>query len=468
MKLENTIPEVVTVGKVVISVSHVSKTYKLYPSHQDRLKEALHPFRKRYHEEFSALNDVTFEIRRGESVGILGRNGAGKSTLLQLIAGVLNPTSGTVMVAGTVSALLELGAGFNPDLTGRENVLLAHTIQGADKKEIAERVSLVESFADVGIFFDQPMKIYSSGMYARVAFAHAINVNPDMLIVDEILGVGDAKFQEKCYSRIRVMREAGTCILFVSHSTEIVQRNCDRALLLEGGRLISDNSTDAVIAKYHDLLYGSRVSDQKVKSENTDELDVKGYTESVDSIEIACSSDLKHFMENEGAPVGQTFNYYNQSERRFGNGDATIIDFFVKADGVAYFDALKGNETLTIYMKVKFHRDVDKPKIGWAIASLEGIHISGTNSEMQGVCFSPVKAGEILLYSIRVFPRLAGGQYFLDLGIGESNAGKIWKPLDNRRALIHLAVADLGRCSGFVEMPSDFSAIQYSAEVGCD
>ncbi|MBM4128269.1 MAG: ABC transporter ATP-binding protein, partial [Nitrospira sp.] len=154
--LENSVSGGKAVGDVVISVSHVSKTYKLYPSHQDRLKEALHPFRKRYHEEFSALHDVTFEIRRGESVGILGRNGAGKSTLLQIIAGVLNPTSGSIRVAGTISALLELGAGFNPDLTGRENVVLANTIQGVGEKEIAERVSLVESFADVGLFFDQP------------------------------------------------------------------------------------------------------------------------------------------------------------------------------------------------------------------------------------------------------------------------------------------------------------------------
>jgi ABC-type polysaccharide/polyol phosphate transport system ATPase subunit len=248
----------VSMSDVVISVSGVSKTYRLYPSHQDRLKEALHPFRKRYHQEFSALCNVSFEIRRGESVGILGRNGAGKSTLLQLLAGVLSPTSGTIKVAGKVAALLELGAGFNPDLTGRENVILASTIQGIAESEIDKRVDEVEEFADVGVFFDQPMKVYSSGMYARVAFANAINVNPDVLIVDEILGVGDAKFQEKCYNKISALRDEGVCILFVSHSTEVIQRNCPNAFLLENGKVVAQGATASVVAAYHDLLYGAK------------------------------------------------------------------------------------------------------------------------------------------------------------------------------------------------------------------
>lgn len=464
--LKNSVFGEKAVSDVVISVSHVSKTYKLYPSHQDRLKEALHPFRKRYHEQFSALSDVTFEIRRGESVGILGRNGAGKSTLLQIIAGVLNPTSGSVRIAGTISALLELGAGFNPDLTGRENVVLANTIQGVGEKEIEERVSLVESFADIGLFFDQPMKVYSSGMYARVAFAHAITVNPDVLIVDEILGVGDAKFQEKCYSRIREMREAGVCILFVSHSAETIQRNCDRALLFDSGKLISEDSTNAVIPIYHNLLYGSQKTDRKPNPLKPD--GVPSDSRHSKSSEATHSCELDRFMENTIIPVGQSFNYYNPSERRFGNGGATIIDFLLIVADAVHFDVLKGNEVLTIYMKVKFQRDISKPKIGWAIASTEGIQIAGTNSEMLGVCFNPAKAGEVRMFTMRIFPRLSGGNYFIDLGVGEINAGKIWEPLDNRRALIHLAVADLGRCSGFVEMQSYISVIQPPAEVDYD
>ncbi len=447
--LENSVPEMATVGDVVISVSHVSKTYKLYPSHQDRLKEALHPFRKRYHEEFSALNDVTFDIRRGESVGILGRNGAGKSTLLQLIAGVLNPTSGTVRVAGTISALLELGAGFNPDLTGRENVLLANTIQGADEKEIAERVSLVESFADIGLFFDQPMKVYSSGMYARVAFAHAINVNPDVLIVDEILGVGDAKFQEKCYSQIRAMREAGVCILFVSHSTEIVQRNCDKALLIEGGKLIAHDYADAVIAAYHDLLYGSG---RTRESETATVLPEQNCEAPIYGSERVISAELQVFMGSDDSSFCKTRNYYNPNERRFGNGDAEITDLFVTVNGQTDFNVLSGDEALSIYLKVRFKRDTPQPQIGWAIVSPEGITIAGSNTAMCNISLAEAQSGSTLIYEIKIFPNLCGGDYFFNFGVGEI-LGETWSFLDNRRSIIHLTVAHNGKATGFFHVP---------------
>lgn len=453
---ENLVSGEKTVGDVVISVSHVSKTYKLYPSHQDRLKEALHPFRKRYHEEFSALNDISFEIRRGESVGILGRNGAGKSTLLQLIAGVLNPTSGTVRVAGTISALLELGAGFNPDLTGRENVLLANTIQGADEKEIVERVSLVESFADVGLFFDQPMKVYSSGMYARVAFAHAITVNPDVLIVDEILGVGDAKFQEKCYSRIRAMREAGVCILFVSHSTEIVQRNCDKALLIEGGKLIAHDCADAVIAAYHNLLYGSGQTEE-AKTVVMPTLNEGSYL--LGDSENGLSNEVKQFLEWDGDSLCNNYHHYNSNERRFGNGEAEIVDMLVAADGKYDFCQLTGKELITIYLKVKFKHSIDSPRIGWAIVSPEGIIISGSNSVSRDVIFPAAEVGETWTYSISLKTSFSGGEYFINVGVSCFD-GQSWTFLDNRRSVLHLSVVRSERSSGFIDLPSSCSVIK--------
>ena len=413
--LENSVSGEKTVGDVVISVSHVSKTYKLYPSHQDRLKEALHPFRKRYHEEFPALNDISFEIRMGESVGILGRNGAGKSTLLHLIAGVLNPTSGTVRVAGTISALLELGAGFNPDLTGRENILLANTIQGADEKEIIERVSLVESFADVGLFFDQPMKVYSSGMYARVAFAHAITIDPDVLIVDEILGVGDVKFQEKCYSRIRAMREAGVCILFVSHSTEIVQRNCDMALLIEGGKLFAHDCADAVIAAYHNLLYGA--GSTQIVETVAPPLTKTRKVQINDSCREMCV-ELQEFMDKSKSSFCKAHNYYNPNERRFGSGDAEIIDLLVTIDGQTNFSAISGKESLSVYLKVRYKRDSPQPQIGWAIVSPEGIVIAGSNTGMCNISLEQSYSGETCIYEVSIQLNLCGGDYFLNVGIG--------------------------------------------------
>lgn len=435
---------------LAISVADVYKTYRLYPSHQDRLKEALHPFRKRYHREFSALSGISFDIRKGESVGILGRNGAGKSTLLQLIAGVLTPTSGTISVNGRVAALLELGAGFNPDLTGRENVILASTIQGVAEDAIPDRVAAIEEFADVGVFFDQPMKIYSSGMYARVAFANAINVNPDILIVDEILGVGDAKFQEKCYSKIRSLREQGVCILFVSHSTEVVQRNCESAILLESGNVVKYGPADAVIAIYHDLLYGSGAT-LKNNGKNS---------ESHNKIASASSfltgnlpgSELVNFLQNGAEPWYQRSGLYNPNERRFGNGDAEIVDFFVTADGHANFDVLSGNESLAIYIKVKFNKYIAQPEIGWAVVSPEGIVLSGSNTAMTKVTLPQTVSGEIRAYEIKLQPTLCGGDFFLNLGVGE-RVGKTWTFLDNRRAIIHLTVAHQESASGFFNIP---------------
>jgi len=444
--LENLVSEEKKVGDVVISVSQVSKTYKLYPSHQHRLKEALHPFRKRYHEEFSALNDISFEIRRGESVGILGRNGAGKSTLLQLIAGVLSPTSGTVQVAGTISALLELGAGFNPDLTGRENVVLANTIQGADKNEIAKRVSLVEAFADVGLFFDQPMKLYSSGMFARVAFAHAINVSPDVLIVDEILGVGDAKFQEKCYNRINELRETGVSILFVSHSSDVINRNCDVAILLDQGRLIKYDLADVSIAAYHDLLYGAKTIDMVV-SEQLPPLEQSNLKE------IHSDSFLASFIQDRVTTgTYKTKSYYNSNERRLGNQDAEIVDFLVSADDDFQFGVLAGDEILNVYAKVKFQRNVDKPQIGFAIATPEGNVIAGSNTVMHGITLRTAFKGSVVIYKQVLNLGLCGGHYFLNIGVGEYLNGE-WMYFDVRRAVIHLGIKDLGRGSGFFSIP---------------
>lgn len=461
MILGKTSPEETPVGDVVISVSYVSKTYKLYPSHQDRLKEALHPFRKRYHEEFSALNDVSFEIHRGESVGILGRNGAGKSTLLQLIAGVINPTSGTIRVAGNVSALLELGAGFNPDLTGRENVILASTIQNIAESEIAERVAEVEAFADVGIFFNQPLKVYSSGMYARVAFANAITVNPDVLIIDEILGVGDAKFQEKCYNKIRILREAGVCILFVSHSTEVIQRNCELAILLEGGRLLKYGPADATVAAYHDLLYGAKNTTAAISEHASLGSDVKVSPLKIET--VIWSGELTTFIATTGVPHYRSSHYYNLYERRIGNREAEIVDFLVLADGKSQFGILTGNEKLNIYIKVKFSGNVDVPQIGWALATTEGLVIAGSNTVMQKSTFSSVRDGEIVIYDQEMKFALCGGQYFLTLGVGKFE-NQEWTYFDLRNSIIHLAVADSGRASGFFQVPSSCKELTKEAD----
>jgi ABC-type polysaccharide/polyol phosphate transport system ATPase subunit len=239
----------------VIVVKDVSKKYRLFDSRQDRLKEALHPLSRHYHREFWALKGVSFEVQRGETVGILGRNGSGKSTLLQIVAGIMQPSGGEVVVNGRVSALLELGAGFNPEFTGRENVIFQAQVMGLSRREIEQQLGEVEAFADIGEFFDQPVKTYSSGMFVRVAFASAINVNPDILIVDETLAVGDVRFQHKCFRIFTEFQQKKKTILFVTHNIDAIVKHCDRALLLDDGGVLEDSFPKHVVDRYLELMF---------------------------------------------------------------------------------------------------------------------------------------------------------------------------------------------------------------------
>jgi lipopolysaccharide transport system ATP-binding protein len=235
---------------IAISVKNLTKSYRIFGHPTDRIKQALTLGRMRFHREFTALHDISFEIRKGETVGIIGRNGSGKSTLLQLICGILKPTSGTVQINGRVSALLELGTGFNPDFTGRENVYFQGAVMGFNQAEIAARFDDIAAFADIGEFIEQPVRIYSSGMYVRLAFATAIFSTPDILIVDEALSVGDEPFQRKCFERIRKLREQGCTVIYVSHNMGSVVELCDRALLLEQGTLTASGEPKIVVANY--------------------------------------------------------------------------------------------------------------------------------------------------------------------------------------------------------------------------
>lgn len=252
---------------IAIKVDHISKVYPLYNSPRDRLKEALHPIRKKYHKDFYALNDVSFEIKKGETVGIIGQNGSGKSTLLSIIAGVLTPTSGSVEVNGKISSLLELGTGFNPELTGIQNIYFYGTLLGFTKEEMDAKIDNILSFADIGDFVYQPVKTYSSGMYVRLAFATAIAIDPEVLIVDEALSVGDEKFQRKCFSRIELLKKKGVTILFVSHSAIAVVELCDRAILFDEGELILEGIPKIIIGKYLRLLYAPSESRKIIRKE---------------------------------------------------------------------------------------------------------------------------------------------------------------------------------------------------------
>ncbi len=252
---------------IAISVKNITKTYRLYDNHADRVKEAFHPFRKKYHHNFNALSHVEFEVSKGETLGIIGRNGSGKSTLLQIICSILQPTSGEVFVNGRISALLELGTGFNPEFSGIQNVYINGSILGLTQKEIDDRFDDIAAFADIGDFINQPVKSYSSGMVVRLAFAVAISMSPDILVVDEALAVGDEAFQRKCFARIKQIQEKGATILFVSHGAGTVVELCNRALLFDQGELILGGSPKQVISRYHKMIFSSFSRIEEIKNE---------------------------------------------------------------------------------------------------------------------------------------------------------------------------------------------------------
>lgn len=238
----------------IIEIKNITKTYELYDKPVDRLKEALSIKRKSHHQEYHAINNVSLNIEKGESVGIVGTNGAGKSTILKMITGVLKPTSGQILVHGRIAALLELGAGFNMEYTGIENIYLNGTMMGYKKNEIAQKVDPIVEFADIGDFINQPVKTYSSGMFARLAFALAINVEPDILIVDEALSVGDTRFQVKCIDKMKELKSKGTTILFVSHATEQIKRFCNRAIWMEHGQVKMDGESSQIVDIYENYM----------------------------------------------------------------------------------------------------------------------------------------------------------------------------------------------------------------------
>ena len=283
-----------------IRVQNLSKSYHIYDQPQDRLKQSLWRGRKQFYREFWALRDVSFEIRKGETIGIVGRNGSGKSTLLQMIAGTLTPSAGTVEVNGRVAALLELGSGFNPDFTGRENVFMNGAILGLSEAEIAQRFDQIAAFADIGDFIDQPTKQYSSGMYMRLAFAVAVSVDPAILIIDEALSVGDEAFQRKCFARIDAIQQNGAAVIFVSHSPQVIIELCGSALLLDQGELVMTGKPKSVIAQYHKLIYAPEEKRKLLREQlrsGADALDDIDEGEATDNVavkrDVARSSDRK-------------------------------------------------------------------------------------------------------------------------------------------------------------------------------
>ncbi|PIR01652.1 MAG: sugar ABC transporter ATP-binding protein [Nitrospinae bacterium CG11_big_fil_rev_8_21_14_0_20_45_15] len=440
---------------LAISVRNISKKYRLFDSVQERLKEALHPFQKKYHREFWALKNVSFDVSKGSTLGIVGRNGSGKSTLLQIISSVLLPTVGNLELSGRVSALLELGAGLNPEFTGRENVIFYGAVMGYSEKEMNARLPFIREFADIGEFFDQPVRVYSSGMFSRLAFATAINIDPDILIVDEALSVGDPKFQKKCYRKIHEFQKSGVTILLVTHDVESIIRHCDQALLLVEGELVEMGEPKTVVNFYIDVLEGRKVS----TAVSNYDFDEKSLAEVRKTDQNVPKTILDQFLSGfSGQDNCVSRKSYNKNEYRQGNGNAEIVDYLLICKDKVDFSAVQSGCQLEIYWKVLFHEDVEFPSYGFAVCSVDGLKLWGGNTWFDKFPVQPARTGDYVIFKSSFSLHLNKGEYFITLGCGQVLNEQLC-PMDRRCDLIHIVVETRSRFDGLVALNVAFSEI---------
>jgi lipopolysaccharide transport system ATP-binding protein len=432
-----------------ISVSNLGKCYEIYDNPRDRLKQFIVPnlqrlarrqSSKQYFREFWALRDVSFEVKKGETVGIIGRNGSGKSTLLQLICGTLNATTGSIQTNGRIAALLELGSGFNPEFTGRENVYMNASILGLSNAEIDARYDDIVSFADIGQFIEQPVKTYSSGMVVRLAFAVQSQIDPDILVIDEALSVGDAKFQAKCFDRLKKLKDNGTSILLVTHSSEQIVTHCTSALLLESGKVFEAGDPRSVVNRYMDLLFGKEKKSIVTPAP-------LATTSSMN--EVATPEVSLNYMED----VFATHPGYNPYEYRWGDGSVSILDFYLSADGEDYPSAITTGQNIVLAISVRFLISLVRPILGITIKTKEGVTVYGVNSEMLEVeeFKSLGQYGQVAYARASFCCRLAPGDYFISLGIA-TKQGEYVTPHDRRYDAIHIQVQPVSTFFGLIDL----------------
>ncbi len=382
--------------KTAIRVSDLVKIYKLYDKPGDRLKEAF-GFAKGRHRQHYALNGVSLAIHQGETVGIIGTNGSGKSTILKIITGVLNPTAGQVEVNGRISALLELGAGFNMEYNGIENIYLNGTMIGFSEKEIDEKLQDILDFADIGDYVNQPVKTYSSGMFVRLAFAVAINIEPEILIVDEALSVGDVFFQAKCYHKFEEFKKLGKTIVFVSHDLSSISKYCDRVILLNKGTKLGEGSPKEMIDAYKRVLVGQYEQPEE-SAFGTD----GGYN-------LLHDKQLRDAAQKAGGVNPELLEY--------GTKAAEIEEYYITDDAGVRSSAVVKGGAFQIHMKVRFSQDVSAPIFAFSFKNVIGVEITGTNTMAEKAFLESVKAGEVKEITFTQKMSLQGGEYLLSLGV---------------------------------------------------
>lgn len=423
-------------------VDRLGKCYHIYERPGHRLLQSF--LRRRLYREFWALNDVSLEVRCGEVVGVLGRNGSGKSTLLQILAGTLNPTAGSLEIQGRVAALLELGAGFNPEFTGLENVYLNASILGLNREETDRRLDEILAFADIGAFVRQPVKHYSSGMYVRLAFAVAACVDPDILLVDEALAVGDVRFQNKCFRHFRKLVDAGKTIVLVTHSTEQVVRHCSRAIMLDGGRLLADGEPRAIVNRYLNLMLGTGA--QEMDERDTGPAGLTRYDTNLSGLGLD-----GRFEDRPG---------YCNTEYRWGKGGAPIVDFFIRGVGESVRRMnFYQSERVEIDFLVAFERTCRQPVFGLFVKTPDGVTVYGNSSmnASETIFADGVDAGESVVVSFRCELNVGPGSYLLGLGVAcEEGIENV--PLDRRYDAIRIEVVGTTGSVGLADLKLDCGA----------
>jgi ABC-type polysaccharide/polyol phosphate transport system ATPase subunit len=416
----------------VIALSSLSKKYPIYEKPSHKFLELVTLRRRQYHKEFWALRDIHLEVPAGTTLGVIGQNGSGKSTLLQIVAGILRQTRGDCRVQGKVAALLELGSGFNPEFTGRENVYMNGAIIGLTRAEMEARIADILDFAEIGEFIDQPVKTYSSGMFMRLAFAVAIHVDPDILLVDEALAVGDIVFQHRCINRINQLRRQGRTILFVTHDLGAVVRFCDRAILLDHGEKLEDGKPETVVQRYQALIF---------ERERRRRMAGKG--------EMWTALD-----QDDSLPIVNTIPYVHN---RFGERRAEIIGIIMTSLEGEVLNEIKADYEVRLVVSARFHADITHPIVGVTVRDRLGVEICSSNTGYENMHLPPVEAGRIVTVGFRIrVPQMRPGSYSFSPAVAQGN---IWEHtiedwIDN--ALI-VNVADTGLIYGMMRWPVEIS-----------
>ena len=413
--------------QIAIEVKDVDKVYKLYEKPSDRIKEALGLGSKVRHTDHKALSDVSMTIYQGETVGIIGTNGSGKSTILKIITGVLNPTAGEVKVNGRISALLELGAGFNMEYNGIENIYLNGTMIGFTEKEIDEKLQSILDFADIGEYVYQPVKTYSSGMFVRLAFAVAINIDPEILIVDEALSVGDVFFQAKCYHKFEEFKAMGKTILFVSHDLSSIAKYCDRVVLLNQGTKLGEGAPKEMIDTYKQVLVGQ--------------------------YQLPESSSEGNLLEDEDIRKLASGQNVNPDLLEYGSKKAVIVEYYFTDDKGVHTSAVVKGSRFTIHMKVEIKEDIQAPIFAFSFKNIKGTEITGTNTMFEKSFLEPVSAGDVKEITFEQEMNLQGGDYLLSLGV-TGYEGDTFTVYHRLYDVINLTVISDKNTVGFYDMNS--------------